>query len=83
MWASIAKKNKDSVKKPHPDLKISRNNKAVPKKQVIVVDYWNDEKFEANWNPVEKQIAQSYRRNNFAVPKEIYGRPGLLDKYKN
>jgi hypothetical protein len=82
MWASIAKKNQH-IPKPHPDLKLSRNNEAVPKKEVIVVDYWNDERFEANWNPVEKQIAESYKKHNIVVPKEIYGRPGLLDKYKN
>ena len=83
MWASIAKKNQDQIKKPNPDLNLSRNNKAVLKKEVIVPDYWNDEKFEANWNPVEKQIAQSYRKDNLDVPLEVFGRPGILDNYKN
>ena len=82
MWSSIVKKNRNTEPKPNPDVKLLRNN-TVRNKEIIVPDYWNDEKFEANWNPVEKQIAQSYRKHNFDVPLEVFGRPSLLDKYKN
>lgn len=81
MWSTIAAKNASKpVKKPNPDLKLPKNNN---KKVEEKPDYWDDPKFDCGWKTIEAQVKDSYKKAGQEVPMEIYGRPGLLDKYKN
>ena len=80
-WSNIAAKNCPKIvpKGPNPDLTLPKNN---TKNFEEKIDFWNNPKYDCGWKNVEAQIAESYRKAKQVVPIEVYGRPGLLDKYK-
>ena len=80
-WSKIAAKNcpKTQPKGPNHDLILVKND---TKKVEEIPDYWSEAKFDCNWKTVEQQVSESYQKAGQDVPISVYGRPGLLDKYK-